>query len=58
MAECLLQFLDSLTEPVVPYPMYTRALATETKEEVYQVVNALPELVSGFLVVILRCSGD
>lgn len=47
MAACLLRWLDSLPEPVVPFELYTKALRAETsRDEAYTVVASLPKLVS------------
>jgi hypothetical protein len=45
MADCFLRFLDSLTEPVIPFSFYWQALGVTSKVEAFSVVEALPHVV-------------
>jgi hypothetical protein len=46
MADTLLDFLESLAEPIMTYAAYSAALCIQNKAEAYKIVNSLPSVVS------------
>ncbi|GAA5852023.1 hypothetical protein JCM8547_000130 [Rhodosporidiobolus lusitaniae] len=53
VADCVLRLLESLEEPVVCFALYERALRAEKREEVFEVVRALPEAHANTLLYII-----
>lgn len=45
MADCFLQFLESLSEPVITFAAYPNALRAERRADAYRVVESLPLIV-------------
>lgn len=64
MATCLMRWLKSLPEPIVPFELYTKALqAEEDRESALGVVAELPKLVRQTKLVVRRlgkviCTND
>lgn len=55
MADCLLRFLESLSEPVVTFSAYPKALRAEQRADAYRVLESLPPVVSPSFPLHLTC---